>query len=666
MSGVSFPRLFSPFNLGGVDLRNRVVCTTHHTALAKDREFAYLKARAQGGAALFGLNAGLGVGNYGIGPGEPGGPAEWDRPPRSALSAEGIRYYDDLLIPGLRERAELLQAEGAKCFGQVAHVGAGQHWPTLRALIGPSNVPDPYDAQIPHALSEGEIEDLIFVYAQGVRRVRDAGMDAAELHGAHGYLIMQFLSPHFNRRVDRWGGPIENRVRFPLAILSAAQALVGPDFPIGIRLGYEGTGTGRGLTYDELARVSALLAPHVAYISISGGSYSGFADGFDGAYVSPWYREPAFNADSARAIRAAAPEVPLLVTGRITDPATAEALIAEGSADLVGMVRALIADPDLPAKARSGKAEQIRYCLGMSECHHIGRHRVPMTCAVNAAAGREDELRIERAPDSKTVVVIGAGPAGMEAARVAALRGHKVYLCDSENRLGGSLRWIARDPNRRHLLDEIVFFETAFHELDVELVLGHRVEPEDVLAFEADAVIVATGGMPIVPDQCAGDGVPVRTAREVLLDPSGLPDDVVVVGGVDAHVAGPTVSEFLADLGHHVTFITEQVDFAAAAEDATRFTLIDRLKRKNIEIALTTRLASIAPDGPIVEDTFGNRESRALPGHAVVLACGLEPDDALYRKLAGKVPSLQVIGDALAPRRVMHATIEGARAAMAI
>src|SRR6185295_14897798 len=173
-----------------------------------------------------------------------------------------------------------------------------------------------------------------------------------------------------------------------------------------------------------------LLGPHLAYVSVSGGTYSGFADGFDGAYVSPWYREPAFNAETAAAVRRASGGVPVLVTGRIADASIAESLLAEGVCDLVGMVRALIADPELPNKAREGRAGEVRMCLGMSECHHIGRHRVPMTCAVNAAAGREEEMAVTPAAIRKAVVIVGAGPAGLEAARVAGLRGHKVYLCD--------------------------------------------------------------------------------------------------------------------------------------------------------------------------------------------------------------------------------------------
>lgn len=657
-----FRRLFEPLRIGGFALRNRIVCTTHHAALGKDRELAYLRARAQGGAALFGLNAGLGIGNYVLTPGTPGGVAEWDRRPPSGLTPEGVAFYDKAFIPHLRERAELLHAEGARCYGQVNHVGAGQHWPTLAGVIGPSNVPDPYDGLVPHALTETEIEEIIFLFAQGIRRIQEAGLDAAELHGAHGYLIMQFMSPHFNRRTDGWGGSREQRLRFPLAIIAAARKLVG-DFPIGIRVGCEGAGGGRGISQEELVEIARLLSPHVAFISISSGSYSGFADGFDGAYVNPWYRRPAFNAETAAAVRAAV-SVPVILTGRIADAALAESLLAEGSADMIGMVRALIADPDLPRKAQAGAADRIRMCLGMSECHHIGKNRVAMTCAVNAAAGREQEMELVPAETRKTVLIVGAGPAGLEAARVAGLRGHKVYLCDGEPAIGGAVRWLAEDPNRRNLRDHTVYFDTELRALDIELVLGHRVEADDAAAFGADEVVIATGGLPYRPAVPGIDLPHVVTAMDVLRGRASPGRRVVVVGGGDAHIAAPSMADLLADGTREVILISEQVDFAPGVEDGTRFMLLDRLKAKHVRIETCTELLAIDESGVAVAGNFGDRAPYRIEDVAtVVLACGLLPDDRLYRALQGRVPNLHLIGDAMAPRRIMHATVEGARLA---
>jgi NADPH-dependent 2,4-dienoyl-CoA reductase/sulfur reductase-like enzyme len=500
-------------------------------------------------------------------------------------------------------------------------------------------------------------------FAHAIRRTKEAGLDAAEIHGAHGYLVNEFLSPYFNRRTDRWGDTRADRVRFVLAVIAEARGMVGPDFPIGIRVGVDGDGEHRGLTIEELTEVCRLLGPHVAYVSVSGGNYAGFGHGLETTYVSPWYTEPAFNAAAAAAVKKVV-AVPVIVTGRIADAAIAEGILADGSADLVGMVRALIADPDLPNKIRSGRTEDVRMCLGLSECHHIGPHRTPLTCAVNAAAAREDEMEIVPASCLKTVVVIGAGPAGMEAARVAALRGHHVYLSDRRRQIGGTPALLAGDPNRRNLRDLAAFFEPQLARLGVEMMLGNEVTADEMIAFAPDVVVVATGGRQLVPD-VPGIGDPnVREALDVLAGPP-VGGAALVVGGFDNHLAGPTIAEFLADQGCTVELISEQFDFAGGVEDGTRFVVMQRLLKKGVTVSLLHRLVAVDAGGAVVSGTFSGQERR-LEGVTVVLACGLVPDDSLASALDGRLPEVHVIGDALAPRRIMHATLEGARAARVI
>src|SRR5262249_19373166 len=395
------------------------------------------------------------------------------------------------------------------------------------------------------------------------------------------------LSPYFNRRGDAWGGSVENRLRFVLDILDKSRGMVG-DYPIGIRIGSEGDGHRRGLSHAELVETAALLSPHVAYISVSCGNYAGFGDGIETAYVAASYEEPAFNVPAAAAVKAAV-DVPVIVTGRIADPSIAESILAEGSADMVGMVRALIADPELPRKAREGRADEIRMCLGISECHHAGAHRVPVTCAVNAAAAREAEMEIRPAAAPKTVVVVGAGPAGMEAARVAALRGHLVYLCDAEREIGGTVRILALDPNRRNLRDHAAYFQPLLQRLGVELMLGNTVSADELVEFGADAVVVATGGTPVVPPADGIDGRNVVTALDAPRGRAPLGTNALAVAGRDSDLGAPTIAEFLADSGRHVEMIGEQVDFARAAEDVTRFTLLHRLKTKGVAVSMVMR-----------------------------------------------------------------------------
>jgi len=274
-------------------------------------------------------------------------------------------------------------------------------------------------------------------------------------------------------------------------------------------------------------------------------------------------------------------------------------------------------------------------------------------------------MAIRPAAEKKIVVVVGAGPAGLEAARVAALRGHHVFLADEHRHIGGTVRLLGHDPNRRNLLDQAAFFETALARLKVELLLGQRVTAEDIASFQPDTVIVATGSLPVVPEiEGLGDTSPV-TAIDVLQGRSLTSDHVLVVGGVDNHLAAPTISEYLADLGHQVTMVSEQADFASGAEDATRLALLQRLKSKKIQLDLTSRVVSVNSDGATVLDTF-THQRRPMPGVALVFACGMRANDQLSRELAADGIRCQVVGDALAPRRIMHATVEGARAGGAV
>jgi 2,4-dienoyl-CoA reductase-like NADH-dependent reductase (Old Yellow Enzyme family)/thioredoxin reductase len=659
MPSAGLRRLFEPISLGDITLRNRIANTTHKTTLSEARELRYLEERARGGAGLLVVQGGEGARNFGVGPAPQNWPSAWDEHPISPLTPEGVAHYDNYDIPRLKERARVIHAGGAKCFGQLFHLGAGLHATSALPTIAPSSVADPFEGHSPHAMTVEEIEGLIFAFGQAIRRVRAGGFDGVELHAAHGYLLCEFLSPYFNRRDDLYGGSRENRVRLLLRIVEEARKLVG-DFPIAFRIGTDGIGEA-GIDDAELVAVAKLLEPHATYFSISNGNYSGLGAHAE-AYVGTWNRPPAYNAALGARLKAAV-KPPVIVTGRITDAALAESLLAEGSADIVGMVRALIADPDLPNKARAGKADQIRPCLAMSECHFIGERRTPVTCAVNPAAGREDELQLRPlVGEPKTIVIVGAGPAGMEAARVAAMRGHVVYLADEARLIGGTPRLLAADPNRRILRDQSAYYEALFKDLDVTLSLGTRVEAEDLASFEADVAIIATGGTPLIPEVPGIDEPNVVTTMEVLRDPARVGPRALVVGGLDGHIAGPTIAEFLADRGVVVEYINEHLDFAHGAEGVTRIDLLRRLLRKGVGVKLSTALVGVGRGGAEIENLMSNKRE-GLRDATVVIACGLVANDSLARQLGNRIPALHLIGDALAARRIMHATLEGARVA---
>lgn len=652
-----FRSLFEPITIAGVALRNRIVNPTHYAALEPDRELRYLEERARGGAALIGLEGHLGVNSFDFGLMPRRESPAWDEALPDPVTPDGIAYFDRVATPILRARADVVHAAGAACFAQVVHQGNAPHRHRLSPPVGPSAVMEPYDALMPHPLDETQIEDLITAHVHGIRRIRDAGVDMAEVHAAHGYLLHQFLSPYSNRRRDQWGGSLANRTRMLRRIIDGARAVVG-SYPIGVRLGVDGDGQGRGMTVRDLVEVAQELDGSVDYFSISGGNYAGFGDGHELAYVSPWYTEPGFNVADAAAVRAGV-SAPVIVTGRISDASLAEGILRDGAADMIGMVRALIADPELPAKAREGRASEVRMCLGLSECHHIGPFRMPMTCAVNAAAGREAEFELVPAERLKTVVVVGAGPAGMEAARVAALRGHHVYLADTRRQIGGTPRVLGRDPNRRNLLDHSAYFESQFRDLNVQLMLGNAVTAEELVEFAPDAVVLATGARAFIPPSF--EHYPhVISAVDLLEKGLHLRGEVLVVGGQDAHLAGPTVAEALVDVGCNVELISEQYDFARHAEDGTRIALMARLARKGVTVSLAHKVIAATADEVIVQNLF-SLQTRPVRPTAVVLACGLIPDLSLETELQGAVPEVHVIGDALAPRRLVHATYDGAR-----
>ena len=655
-----FPRLFEPVEIGPLTIKNRIVNTTHGTRLSESRDLRYIHERAAGGVGFIGLHGSQGVSNFGVGPAKESASPDWDERDISPESPAGIRHYDDVAIPYMSKRAKIVHAQGASCFGQVYHLGSAPHAQNISPPIAPSSITDPYDALSPHPLTQVEIESLISTFAHGIRRIQEAGIDAAEIHGAHGYLVNEFLSPHFNRREDEWGGARENRVRFVTEIIREARLLVGNDFPIGIRIGLDGDGR-RGLDVGELAKIASLISPHVDYFSVSGGSYSGFGDGYESAYVSPWYKEQGQNVPVSSVIKRVV-DVPVIVTGRITDLSIAERILSDGDADMIGMVRALIADPDLPNKAKSGRSLEIRGCLGMSECHYIGPHRTPINCAVNAAAGREAEMEIIPATKIKTVVIVGAGPAGMEAARVAALRGHQVYLCDKARVLGGTVRLVSYDPNRRNLRDHSAYYEFELQRLGVNLMLGNEITAKELIDFGPDAVVIATGGVPYIPEVEGIQNSNVFNIHQLFSDSwsNEIGDNVLVVGGLDNHLAGPTISEYLSDLGKTVELITEHVDFATGAEDGTRLSLMNRLLNKNITISTCHKLIRVDNNSAVIANSFTGEE-RKINMISVVLACGLIANDSLARELKGRLDEIHLIGDALAPRRLMHANLEGAR-----
>jgi 2,4-dienoyl-CoA reductase-like NADH-dependent reductase (Old Yellow Enzyme family) len=622
--------------------------TTHGPRLPQARYLRYLEARARGGIGLAGFNLGpLGVMQFPFGPGRAGPDAQdLDGVPPHPLTVKGRAYYD-AMIPTARAWAEAVAAHGVIPVAQLYHPGAAQHSDSFQPVVAASAVADPYERRTPHALSGREIADLTEAFALGARRAAQAGYPLVELHAAHGYLPQQFLSPLTNRRTDGYGGDFAGRARFLLELLAAVRGASGG--PVGVRLtGPEGAG---GLDLDDVVQTArALEAAGAAYVSLSGGTYAGLGRaGLERAYVASALEPPAPNRAAAAAVKRAV-AIPVIVAGSIASLDLAESILGAGDADGVGMVRALMAEPELLAKGRAGRSAAIRPCIGGNECHY-GR---PVACAVNPAAGREAALEPASVVSVRRILVVGAGPAGIECALAAAGRGHEVTLVEQGDRIGGFLAVLARASQQARFGDYLAYAGAALAASEVRLQLAVRADAELVGAVGPDALVLACGAA-----WRASTGR--LDAATALAQPERVGPRVAVVGGLDDHLPPLIVADRLARLGRHVTLLTEAPMAGQAVEAGSLFPLLRRLRLAEVEIRPLTAAGALEA-GRLALTHVLTGEADILAGiDTVIDVDGRQPADDLAEALRSLVPELHVIGDALSPRRMLHATLDGAR-----
>ncbi|GAO53563.1 FAD-dependent oxidoreductase [Novosphingobium sp. MD-1] len=655
MRSTHYPHVRQPITIGSMAARNRVMMATHGPRLPQPRYLRYLEERARGGIGLAGFNLGpLGLMQFPFGPGRasPPGSEMMDGVPHHPLSRAGREAYDRM-VPFIREWVDAVQRHGVCAVGQLYHPGAAQHSDTFQPVVSSSPMSDEFERHRAHPLTVSEIAELIEAYRLTAARALSTGVDALELHGAHGYLIQQFLSPLFNRRQDEWGGSFENRMRFPLAVLAAARAGVEDAVPIGIRLtGPEPAG---GLDIVDLAAISARLEQAgAAYVSISGGSYSGLWRGAGNAYVpsalTPW----GANVATAHAIRKAV-SVPVMVSGAIATLEQAEEVLASGSADIVCMVRALMADPELVAKGLSGSGnEAARPCIGGNECHY-GR---PLACAVNPRAGREDELALATTEKARRILVVGGGPAGIECAMAAAERGHTVTLVERARELGGMLVPLARISRQARFGDYLAYVRARLAALAVDVRLECDGNAALAVDWQADIIVLATG---------AAWSMPIGLPANAQIDAAPLPaGPVTVIGGRDDHLGPLVVTDHFAAQGRAVTLLTECASPGQGVEAASFYAMMRRMAERKVDIRPFTAAS-------------GLRDGQLHLRHTLTNAIGTMPEPGLVIDLesrhaavdpaaafAGIDAECHVIGDALSPRRMVHATLDGFRLGAAL
>jgi NADPH-dependent 2,4-dienoyl-CoA reductase/sulfur reductase-like enzyme len=489
-------------------------------------------------------------------------------------------------------------------------------------------------------------------FGQAARRAQEAGFDAVEIHGAHGYLIGEFLSPHYNRRKDAYGGTFEKRLRFPLEVVSRVREMVGPGFPVGFRLNGEELPLGQGLTLQDTTRIARRLqdaSVDMLHVSISDLGVPALA-----VVSAPMAMDHGFNVYSASAIKRAV-DIPVITVGRITDMHLAGQIVRNGHADLVAMGRASLADPEFVAKAAEGRFEEIRHCLGCTDaCMDV-----PIRCNNNPGLGREADWDLTPTTEPKRIWVVGGGVAGLEAATLAARRGHQVTLFEKETKLGGQMHAAAAPPHKRELYYAISDRIALLDRNEVKVRTGTQVTSDMVRKGEPEALILATGANPVKPPIPGIDRPQVVLANDILVGKAFVGPRVAVLGG---GMVGAETAEYLADRRREVTII-EMLDSIAADMPATpRAYLLHRLQQLGVQVITGAKVEAITDDGVLVNRDGQHSIVEGFSNYA--LAMGSMPNDDLLSELTGVVQDLYVAGDVRQVARIVDATSQAAEAAL--
>ena len=650
-----FPHLLSPIRIGRRRLRCRVLVTAHEIRLGDGRipgarYAAYHRARARGGAGLqiTGCTAVHHTGGLG--------------------SGGALANVDDSIIDGYRVLSGAVHEEGGVILAQLGHSAATTHATEPGAPVwAPSAVAGELmrRGQRAHAMSVGEIEEIVDAFGTAAERCRKGGMDGVEILAAFGFLVAAFLSPMANRRTDVYGGSLENRMRFCREVVSAVRDAVGPDGIVGLRIPGDELVEG-GLEPEEMKAVARAVESDakVDYLNVIAGTNMDRL-----LRAEHWPPTPAQHGlfvHLAAGVRSVV-ELPVFTVGRITDPAQAERILARGEADMVGMTRAHVADPELIAKLREGRPDDIRPCVGANVCIRNGLEGRSIGCIHNPQTGRElawsDPVPAGRSLD---VAVVGGGPAGLEAARVAALRGHRVTLHERSEQLGGQLRTWTRLASKRELRRIVEWQQRQLERLQVRIRLGHRVDRAECLDG-AEVVVLASGARPgpVSVRGAAEHGVSLCTAHDVL-DSDPVPVSPSLVWDRAGGGAAVSAAEHLARAGGRVVLVTPSMAVADDVDITNRVPLHRRLYEHGVTMLPDSEVARVDAGGVVVTNVYTGGET-TIPGiERVVVADAAEARDELADALREEGLRVLTAGDCVSPREVDVAIAEGALAAREI
>lgn len=634
IQGIFLSKLFEPIRVGRLQLRNRIIMAPMETSFenkegyVSERLKTFYVERAKGGASL------IIVGGASV----------------SSDDSPKLGIYSDECIQSLSNLTKAIHAQGAKVAIQISHGGRKISPKTISMYpFAASSVPS-FGKTIPRTLAIGEIENMEEEFANAAFRAKMSGFDAVQIQAAHGYLVWTFLSPLANKRKDVYGRNQAGRMKFLLGLMERTKEVVGNGFPIMVRINGSDYLDG-GLTIKESKLIATKLEEAgAATISVSAGETSSQCE----YLVPPRAVERGCNVPLAFEIKKSV-EVPVSVAGRIDNPLLAGKIIEDGKADLIEMARPLLADPEFPTKAKEGRQNEIRKCIACNRCEDRLNAGLKVECTVNPLAGREWRFGIKPSKKVKRVLVVGGGPGGMEAARVAKLRGHEVTLCEKDKQLGGQVRLSSLVPCKQELVDLISYYEVVLDKLGVKIECGKEVTPDVVDGIEPDVVIAATGAIPLVPRIPGVDRKSVVTANEVLSRNVRVGKEVVIIGG---GLVGCETADFLGQEGKTVTIIEMLKDLGMFLDRIRGWNerlLLQRLSEKSVKILIKTKAEEITEEGVKVRR---NKKTEQIHADSVVLAVGARSNREIINRIEQKENVVE-IGDCIKPRKLHDAVREG-------
>lgn len=629
--------LFNPIRIGNMTSKNRLLMSAmsinfgvDDNCCVTDQLIEYFVERAKGGVGM------MLVGGGSV---HPGGQELPDLP----------QMYTDACIPALKEMVKRVKSYDTLFGVQLMHGGRQSYLPEK---VAPSAIPAPavVKGEV-RALEIFEIKELVSCFGDAALRCQKAGFDFIELHGAHGYLINQFLAPNCNIRTDEYGGSFENRTRFLFEIMADIQAKTGKDFPIGIRINGNDY-IENGWNLESTVRLAPLLEKAgAAYLHVSGGVY-----GSTELTIPSMYTPHGCFVHLAEEVKKHV-SIPVITVGRIKYPDHADQIIQEGKADMVAFGRSFLADSHYPEKARKGEFSKIRPCIGCClGCIHAVLAKEPGSCVVNPDVGREYKLKHEKKPSkSLTILVAGAGPAGMAAARQFALQGHKTIICEKKQDTGGLLSLASKAPGREELNDILNFFKQEMKRLKVDIRKNTDLTLDLINEINPDKVILATGSMPDMPviKGLFQTKMDLVTNVDVISGKERVKDKVILLGG---GMTGLITADFLADQGKQVVVLNRKKSFAEEMSSNDRYYLRERLKKANVSLHKNVSIKQFTDDGVVFK---ANGEEIVLTGFESVVISEKQSSIREAKKLEKKTrATFHLIGDAKSPRHLMYCISE--------